>query len=280
MADPAAGPAWFDSHCHLQAPYRPGDDDVPADVPGLLARARAAGVHGTVCVGTDEASSREALELARDKARPAADRPALWATVGLHPHEASTGVEGVAALLAAVAGDPAVVAVGECGLDYHYEHSPRAAQRDAFAAQLALAREHDLAVVVHAREAWDDLFDVLAAEGAPERGVLHCFTGGPEEARRGLEAGFHLSFSGIATFKNAPEVRAAAALCPVDRLLVETDAPFLAPVPHRGRTNEPALVAVVGTAVAQVRGVAPGDLAASSARAAAAVFALPSNWDN
>ena len=132
------------------------------------------------------------------------------------------------------------MAVGECGLDYHYEHSPRRAQRAAFAEQIALAHRHGLALVIHAREAWDDLFDVLGAEGVPERTVLHCFTGGPAEARRCLDAGMFVSFSGIVTFKNAAEVREAAARCPLDRLLVETDSPFLAPVPHRGRpTSRP-----------------------------------------
>src|SRR5205814_7433827 len=129
-----------------------------------------------------------------------------------------------------------------------------AVQRDVFAAQVALARERDLALVVHTREAWDDTFDVLSAGDPPERWVLHCFTGGPDEARRGLDLGAHVSFSGIVTSKNADDVRAAAALCPLERLLVETDAPYLAPVPHRGQPNRPAWVPVVGAAVAAARG--------------------------
>ena len=145
-------------------------------------------------------------------------------------------------------GDGSLVAVGECGLDYHYEHSPREAQRAAFAAQIALAHEYGLALVIHARDAWDDLFDVLAAERVPERTVLHCFTGGPDEVDRCLRAGMYVSFSGIVTFKNAADVRAAAARCPLERLLVETDSPFLAPVPHRGRTNEPSYLPFVGEA--------------------------------
>ena len=166
-------------------------------------------------------------------------------------------------------GDGAVVAVGECGLDYYYEHSPRPAQREAFAAQIALAHLHGLTLVIHARDAWDDLFDVLAAEGVPERTVLHCFTGGPDEAARCLRAGMFVSFSGIVTFKNASDVRAAAALCPLDRLLVETDSPFLAPVPHRGRPNEPALLPLVGATVAGVKGCAVEEVAERSAIAAA-----------
>ncbi len=132
-----------------------------------------------------------------------------------------------------------VVGIGECGLDYHYDHSPRPVQREAFALQIELAHRHGLALVIHTREAWEDTFDILGAAGVPERTIVHCFTGGPEEARRCLDLGASLSFSGVVTFKNADDVRQAAALCPWDRLLVETDSPFLAPVPHRGTLNEP-----------------------------------------
>jgi len=134
------------------------------------------------------------------------------------------------------------VAIGECGLDYHYDFSPRPAQREAFAAQVGLAKEHGLALVVHTREAWEDTFAILASQGMPERTVFHCFTGGRPEASRALEMGAWLSFSGIITFKNATDIRAAAALCPLERILVETDSPYLAPVPHRGKPNSPALV--------------------------------------
>ncbi len=258
---------WFDSHCHVQDPYE-------ADL-SVLTRAAEAGVTDVVCVGTDASSSAAALALATT---PPATAPRVWATVGLHPHEASRGVDEVARLVAsAMAGEHRPVALGECGLDYYYEHSPREIQREVFAAQVALAIEHDLTLVIHARAAWDDLFDILAAEGLPDRAVLHCFTGGPQEARRCLDAGLYVSFSGIVTFKNAPEVRAAADLVPLDRLLVETDSPFLAPVPHRGARNEPAFVAVVGSFVAELKGLDPAELAASSGRAAVAAFALPPN---
>jgi TatD DNase family protein len=233
-----------------------------------LDRARDAGVARLVCIGTDADQSRRALALAGNS---------VWASVGLHPHEAKDGVEGVAALLEEVvaSGQPELVAVGECGLDYHYDHSPRPTQREAFAAQIALAHRHGLALVVHSREAWDDTLAVLETEGVPERTVFHCFTGGPPEARRCLDLGAYLSFSGIVTFKGAGDVRDAAALCPADRLLVETDSPFLAPAPHRGKPNEPAFVSLVGAAVAGVRGEAPGDVAASTWAATAAVFGLP-----
>jgi TatD DNase family protein len=234
---------WTDDHCHLGWDGDDRPDDAAADA--LVAEARAAGVERIVTVGTDAERSAQAVAAARRFPGT------VWATVGLHPHEASHGLDGLAELL----GAPEVVAVGECGLDYHYDHSPRDQQRAAFAAQVALAHEHDLALVIHTREAWDDTFAVLDAEGVPERTVLHCFTGGPDEARRCLDRGMFLSFSGIVTFKAAADVRAAAALCPLDRVLVETDSPYLAPVPHRGRPNRPALVPLVGAAVAQQLGV-------------------------
>ncbi len=223
-----------------------------------------AGVTRLVSVGTDLAQSIAAIEVA--------DRHAgVWATAGVHPHDASGGIEGIEALLS----HPRVVGVGECGLDYHYEHSPRDAQREVFAAQIALAHRHELALVIHTREAWDDTFALLESETMPERTVFHCFTGGPAEARRALDMGAMLSFSGIVTFKGAADVREAAALCPLDRFTVETDAPYLAPVPHRGRTNTPAWVPLVGEAVAGAMGVAVQVVEEASTANAARLFALP-----
>ena len=272
---PEAG--WIDSHSHLQDRYRPAGTAVATE----LAEAAAAGVRGVVCVGTDAETSLEAVALAASvrSAREGDGLPAgfgAWATVGLHPHEASRGLAEVETTLRDVVAQQSgvVVAVGECGLDYHYDHSPRIVQRDAFAAQAQLAVELGLALVVHCRDAWDDAFDVLRAAGPPARTVLHCFTGGPGEARRFLDLGAYLSFSGIVTFKGASDVRDAAALCPLDRLLVETDAPFLAPVPHRGKENRPAWVVEVGHAVAAVKGCTPDLLAASSSETTRAVFAL------
>ena len=151
---------------------------------------------------------------------------------------------------------PAPIAVGECGLDFHYDHSPRDDQRTAFAEQIGFAHRLGLPLVIHTREAWDDTFAILDAEGVPGRTIFHCFTGGPDEARRCLERDAFVSFSGIVTFKGAPEVAAAAALVPLDRLLVETDSPYLAPVPHRGRRNRPAWVTDVGAHIAGIRGLA------------------------
>jgi TatD DNase family protein len=269
---------WFDSHCHVQEEYLGGGESSPGDrdLSLVLDRARAAGVNRLVCIGTGRTTSEQAVAVAHELQRGDGELRA-WASIGLHPHDATDGVDGVASLLAdqLAAGDGTVVAVGECGLDYYYEHSPRPAQRAAFAAQIALAHAHALALVIHARDAWDDLFDVLAAEGVPERTVLHCFTGGPDEVDRCLRAGMFVSFSGIITFKNASDIRAAAARCPLDRLLVETDSPFLAPVPHRGRANEPALLPLVGATVAEVKGCAVDAVAESTAAAAALAFALP-----
>jgi TatD DNase family protein len=227
------------------------------------------------------------------------DRPQVLASVGLHPHDASDGVGPIAQLLADLAtvdkalasvasnSDPdviarsmayvvggTVVAVGECGLDYHYDYSERAVQREVFAAQIELAKQHGLALVIHSREAWDDTLSILAREGMPDRTIFHCFTGGPQEAGRCLDTGAYLSFSGIVTFKSADPIRAAAAMCPLDRLLVETDSPYLTPVPHRGRANEPMFVSLVGDAVAAARGVLPNDVAIASSANAATVFGL------
>lgn len=246
---------WTDTHCHVQEQMiESGSDET-------LVRARAAGVTRFVVIGTDVETSSAAIEIANR-------HDDVWATVGLHPHDAVNGVDTVRHLVTG----PRVVGVGECGLDYHYEHSPREVQMPAFAEQIALAKEHGLTLVVHTRDAWADTWDILDAEGAPENTIIHCFTGGPEEARGCLDRGAYLSFSGIVTFKNAAELREAALLCPMDRMLVETDAPFLAPVPHRGRPNEPAHVGIVGTAIADLRGIAPAELAAATSTNALRAF--------
>jgi TatD DNase family protein len=246
---------WADSHCHLQYEGAPVD---------AVEAAMAAGVGCMICVGTDSAESTNAIDVAR--AHPGQ----VWATVGLHPHQATDGITGILPLL----GEPEVRAIGECGLDYHYDHSPREVQRETFEAQVALARNHNLALVVHTRDAWDDTFAILEADGVPERTIIHCFSGGPDEARRALDLGAYLSFSGIVTFKTAAEVREAAALAPLDRVLVETDAPYLTPVPHRGKPNQPAFVALVGAAVAEARGVPADVVEHATWRTTSVVFSL------
>jgi TatD DNase family protein len=246
---------YFDSHCHVH------DERMPGGTAAAVAAAREAGVTTMVTVGCDRATSLQAIA--------AADaHPGVWATVGLHPHEARHGVDTIADLF----DHPRVVAVGEAGLDYYYDHSPRGDQRTAFAAQIALAHELALPLVIHTRDAWDDTFDVLAAEGVPERTVFHCFTGGPDEARRCLDTGAFVSFSGIVTFKSAVEVQAAARLVPLDRLMIETDAPYLAPVPHRGRTNQPAWVTDVADFVADLLELPAATVATVTATNGAACF--------
>ena len=248
---------WLDSHCHI--PAETADE--------VVAEAAAAGVTTMVTVGCDRASSLAGLAIA-------AEHGNVHATVGLHPHDASAGVATIADLFD---GAHRPVAVGECGLDYHYDHSPRDVQREAFAAQIALANRLGLPLVIHTREAWDDTFAILDAEGVPARTIFHCFTGGPDEARRALDRGAHVSFSGIVTFNGAPEVRAAAALVPLERTLVETDSPFLAPVPHRGKSNRPAWVPFVGARLAEVHGVAVEAVRDATRAAAEAAFALDRN---
>jgi TatD DNase family protein len=258
--------AWIDSHCHLQ--WEPETEGrAPADPEGDLERAVAAGVDTFVCVGTDLATSRAALDLAER-------HPNVYATVGLHPHDASRFADEWDELVALARSSARVVAIGETGFDLHYEHSPRDAQEPAFAAQIALARELDRALVIHTREAWDDTFRVLEDVGVPARTIIHCFTGGVVEAQRALALGAAVSFSGIVSFGSANDVRDAAAIVPRDALLVETDAPFLAPVPHRGKRNEPALLPVVGAALASARNESVEIVAEATRANATRLFAL------
>jgi len=248
---------WVDSHCHVH------DERIPEGTAAAVAEAADAGVTTLVSVGCDRATSLAAIAAA-------AEHPGVYATVGLHPHDAVNGVDTIADLFDV----DGIVAVGECGLDYYYDHSPREIQQRVFAEQIAIANDRDLPLVIHTRDAWDDTFAVLAETGVPTRTIFHCFTGGPDEARRALEIGALLSFSGIVTFKGAPEVQAAATLCPLDRMLVETDSPYLAPVPHRGKPNRPAWVPHVGQHIADLRDMAVADVAIGTTKNARRVFAI------
>ena len=259
--------SWTDAHCHLQDRYL-GEREIAGSVHDALARAAAANVRRVVVIGTDAASSREALALT-----DLSGEVDIFATVGLHPHDATSDVDALVEL--ARAGHPRLVGIGECGLDYYYEHSPRVAQRRALERQVQLAHELDLALVIHCREAFDDLFEVFDAEGVPARTVIHCFTGTPREATRCLERGCDISLSGVVTFKNAESLREAARLVPLDRLHVETDSPFLAPVPHRGQANEPALVSVVGEYLAALRGEDVARVREETSKNSARLFRLP-----
>ncbi len=249
---------FFDSHCHIH------DERIPDGAEGAVAAAQAAGVSKMVTVGCDRDTSLAALAVA--------DRfDSVLATVGLHPHDASEGIDTIVDLL----DRPGVAAIGEAGLDYYYDHSDRADQRQVFAAQIQIAHERGLPLIIHTRDAWDDTFDILRAEGTPERTVFHCFTGGADEATACLELGAVLSFSGIVTFPSARAVQSAALLTPLDRLLVETDAPYLAPVPHRGAPNRPAWVTDVARFVADLRDEPLSTVAAATYDNAARLFESP-----
>lgn len=250
----AAGPAVSDSHCHL------ADEAYLEDLDAVVARAQAAHVVSALCI----LSADDAAELARVTKVQAA-WPAVRFAAAVHPHRArgyaGRAADAAAATRAALEGTGAR-AVGEIGLDYHYDFAPRAVQQEVFAAQVDLALELDLPVIIHTREAAEDTVAILQAAGRALRGVMHCFSGTRDEARRALDLGFLLSLSGILTFPRADALREVAAFVPADRLLVETDAPYLAPVPHRGRRNEPAWVQRTVQTLAETRGEPVADLAA------------------
>ncbi len=243
-----------DSHCHLD------DEQFAADLESVLERARAAGVECMLAVGTG--AGPPDLEAG---IRMADAHAGFYATVGVHPHDAAKAAPATFDRLRALLRHPKVVAVGEVGLDYHYDFSPREVQREVFAEQLRLAAEAARPGVIHTREAWEDTLRLLLPAAA-HGGIMHCFTGGPEEARQALDLGFHLAFGGVLTFPKAEKVRDAARLVPDDRLLVETDAPYLAPVPHRGRRNEPAFLIETVRRLAEVRGVTTEAIAAATTR--------------
>ena len=234
---------WTDTHCHLDEDrYRGEGNKNLGGTIGVLENARAAQVSRFITVGCDADSSRAAIECAHQF-------DDVWASVGLHPHEAVHGVDTIVELISS----PRVIAI---------------------AAQIQLAHQFQLPLIIHTRDAWDDTFDVLRAEGVPAQTIFHCFTGGPDEARRCLDVGAFLSFSGIVTFKSAQDVAEAATLCPLDRILVETDSPYLAPIPLRGRTNQPANVAIVGTHIADLKHLHPAEMARVTTHNACIAFPL------
>lgn len=251
-------PTWIDNHCHL---------DGEPDPRTVVEQARAAGVAELVTVGTSLERSVACLELAGAVA-------GVWATAGVHPHEARDGCDGLRRVADAGLSSGRLVAIGECGLDFHYDHSPRPDQSRVFAEQIRLAQDLGLPLVIHTREAWDETFDILDREGVPDRTVFHCFTGGPDEAAAALERGAHLSISGIVTFPGATGLRSAVAAAPLERLLVETDSPYLAPVPHRGERNRPAWVVHVGAEVAALQGREVADVARATTATTRAFYGL------
>ncbi len=238
---------WLDTHCHLS------DDHLEELVEGL-GEAR---VGGVVVVGTDLESSRSSQLVARSLRRHAPDL-SVGSTIGVHPHDAQNYDDQTHLVLEQLLAEDEehlIVGVGECGLDYFYEHSPREKQRFAFEAQIELARASDRTLVIHTRDAWSETFELLESRPLPERIVFHCFIGGEDELQRSLALGAYISVSGIVTFKNSHELREVVQMIPRDRIMVETDSPYLTPVPLRGRPNEPRNVAITGEFIAQLRGV-------------------------
>lgn len=243
-----------DSHCHLN--YK----GLVEQQPDILARARESGVTAMLNISTREREWDEVIGLAEQESD-------VWASVGIHPHEADAHAGVDSAKLVAKAAHPRVIGIGETGLDYYYDHSDRAQQRASFREHIAAARETGLPLIVHTRDAEDDTAEIMAEEMAvgEYRAVIHCFTASADFGRKALDLGCYISLSGIVTFKNAADLQDVAKWLPADRMLVETDAPFLAPVPHRGKTGEPAFVADTARFVAELRGEGADVLARQTA---------------
>ncbi len=251
----------IDSHCHLE--YK----GLVEDQAGVLARARAAGIGGFLNISTRQREWEQVIATATRELD-------IWASVGIHPHEADAHADLGEAVLIAATEHPRVIAIGETGLDYYYDHSDRAVQRALFRTHIAVARQTGLPIIIHTRDAEDDTAAIIAEE--MEQGafpaLIHCFTASVDFGRKMLELGLTISISGIVTFKNAKDLQEVAANLPEERLLVETDAPFLAPVPHRGRPCEPSFVADTARFIAQLRGVTPEALAETTTRNFARLF--------
>jgi TatD DNase family protein len=254
-----------DSHCHLD------DAQFDADRDAVLERARTAGVEMILAVGAG--SGPPDLEAG---VRLAETYPGLYATVGVHPHDAAKATPATFARLRQLLQHPRVIALGEIGLDYHYNFSPPEVQRDVFRQQLEIALQAAKPVIIHTREAWEDTLRLLGEHAPAGRaaGIMHCFSGGPEEAVQSLDLGFYISFAGVVTFPKAARVQAAARMAPLDRLLVETDAPYLAPVPHRGRRNEPAYVVETARQLAVLRQTTLEEIAAATTANFRTLFGL------
>ncbi|MBF0316728.1 MAG: YchF/TatD family DNA exonuclease [Nitrospirae bacterium] len=251
----------IDSHCHLE--MRQFDVDRDA----CILRARDAGIEAMIAIASDIESSIAAIDLAKG-------HPFIYATVGIHPHNASTFVESATCeQLRALCSDARVVAVGETGLDYHYDHSPRNVQRDVFVRHMELAQEVDLPLVIHSREAKEDTL-VLIEQCGVKNAVLHCFSGDMHMAEVLVSRGLYISFSGVVTFKKAEQLREIAGMVPDDLLLIETDAPYLAPLPYRGKRNEPSYLRYTAEVIARVRGISPQDVARITSNNAKRLFGI------
>jgi TatD DNase family protein len=252
----------IDSHCHLE------NDRFAGEVEQVLARMREAGVDRCILAGSDRETSERIIRMTRQYAN-------IYGVVGVHPHEAKTFTEETLGLMDAWLSLPSIVGVGEIGLDYYYDHSPRDVQREAFAAQLDLAYTKAVPAVFHVRDAHGEFTDILRArKNSLPRGVMHCYTGSLESAKVYLDLGFTISFSGSVTFQNAKNLQEVARYVPLDRLLVETDSPYLAPVPMRGKRNEPAYVRFVAEKIAELKGIPVDALTAQTDQNAERLFGL------
>lgn len=241
-----------DTHCHLDGKAFDADRDA------VIERARQAGVEWMVAIGCGDGPPDLEAGI-----RLADAHPFIYATVGVHPHEASKADEETWIALQALTAHPKCVAVGEIGLDYHYDLSPRETQKTVFVRQMRIARDAAQPIVIHTREAWDDTVALIGEHWDPSLGgIFHCFSGGPGEAQQALDLGFHISFSGIVTFPRATDIHEAARMVPADRLLIETDSPYLAPIPFRGKRNEPAYLQHTAARISELRGVPLEEIAA------------------
>ena len=254
----------IDSHCHLDFPQ------FDADRMEVIRRAAEAGVGVLMSIGVGSGPPvlDAGLKMAElQPPEPGVPWPLIYTSVGVHPHEARQAGEADFVELERLGGNAKVLAVGEIGLDFHYDHSPRDVQRDVFVRQMEIARRLGKPIIIHCREAWPECLELLLAHWRPHGlgGIFHCFSGDPDALREGLEMGFMISFAGNVTFPKAEDLRLAARDVPADRLLVETDSPYLAPVPYRGKRNEPAYVAAVAARLSEVRGVSAEDLARQTA---------------
>lgn len=258
---------FIDSHCHIEG------SEFDADRELVIQHALDAGVDALVCIGNGEISTDShaaALRLAEE-------HPFIYTTVGVHPHEARLYDRELEIRLLDLAHHQKVIAWGEIGLDYHYDNSPREIQRSVFTRQLRLARERNLPAVIHTREAEADTLEILTNEwgGSGLPGIIHCFTGTAEFARQAIGLGFFVSFSGVVTFPKSEDLRRTAASLPLDKILIETDAPFLAPVPHRGKRNEPAYVVDTGRCIASIRGMDLGEFGRRTSENFRRIFGVP-----
>jgi TatD DNase family protein len=258
----------IDSHCHLDS------DQFDPDREAVIQRALEAGITNMVAIGTGNGPPDLEAGI-----RLAEKYDFFYATVGVHPHDASKPFD--SGHLATLAQHPKVVAIGEIGLDYHYDFSPREVQRAIFIQQMQIAANAKKPIVIHTREAWDDTIEVLRNHWDPKLGgIMHCFSGNPEQAKQALDLGFYLSFGGIVTFPKALEIQESARQAPLDRILIETDAPYLAPVPKRGKRNEPAFMIETARKLAQLRGVSEQQIAESTTKSFRRLCGFPDQHSN